>query len=271
VAAFCQQFTTIERRVKIDGFEYDIIARDRKVAIEYDGLYWHSELAGYPRDRHLKKTEHLEADGWTVIHIFEDEWVRQRPIVENRLRHLLGGARRRVGARQCDVRIIKSSVSKPFLDKHHIQGSVAASHHLGLYLGDELLAVATFGVARFRRDFDWELLRFSGAEDVVVPGAIGRLVAHFRRSHGGSIVSYADRRWGRGTTYEAIGFELIGTSPPAYFYFKGDLRQSRLSFQKARLRDLPSYSPEKSEAQIMAEEGWNRIYDCGTRVFGLRA
>jgi hypothetical protein len=253
----------------MEGFEFDITVPSARLAIEYDGLYWHSSNAGYPKDRHLKKTDALERLGWTVIHIFEDEWLHKRQVVENRLRHLIGASSARIGARECEVRAITASTSKQFLEAHHIQGSVPAKHHLGLFHGSRLVAVATLGRARFRKDCVWELLRFATVAGTSVPGAIGKLISAFRHQHAGAIVSYADRRWGLGRTYSSIGFEQIGVSPPSYFYFKGDLRHSRMTFQKAKLKDLPTFSESKTEEQIMLEDGWNRIYDCGTRVFRL--
>ena len=58
----------------IDG-ELDIFIPSRNLAIEFDGLYWHSEEGGkYGKNYHLKKTQACEKKGIHLIHIFEDEW-----------------------------------------------------------------------------------------------------------------------------------------------------------------------------------------------------
>jgi very-short-patch-repair endonuclease len=270
LADFCRQHTMVGVRQRLASFECDIVLPDHKIAIEYDGLYWHSEKSGYPRYRHLEKTEAIERIGWQLIHVFEDEWVKQRQIVEDRLLHLMKKTKRKVYARRCVVEKIAPALSREFVEKHHIQGAVPAKHHLGLMHEGELVAVATFGRCRFRKDHVWELLRFCSARGTSVIGGASKLLSSFRSQHSGSIISYADRRWSRGGVYESLGFTLLGTSPPAYHYFKGDLRANRLTFQKARLKELPSYDQSLTEAEIMAKEGWNRIYDCGTLIYSLK-
>lgn len=45
-------------------------------------------------------------------------------------------------------------------------------------------------------------------------------------------------------------------------------RFNRISFQKSKLKNMKSYSPEKTESEIMYEEGFLKVYDCGTIKVG---
>lgn len=260
--------TDVIRHFKIGSLEYDLLVPDRKLLIEYDGLYWHSEKAGYERDKHLLKTQLAEEHGYRLIHLFEDEWVRKRSIVESRLRALCGMSRR-VFARKTEIVELSSSEARSFFEANHIQGYSTSSVRLGLKLNGELLAAMTFARPRYNRAYDWELIRFANVAGTSVVGGAGKLLAEFRRLDFGSIVSYADRRWSDGGLYRALGFNQVGISPPSYWYFKGDLRHNRQTFQKAKLKDLPSYSADKTEVEIMFQEGWNRIWDCGNLIFAL--
>lgn len=59
------------------NYEFDLLVPDLKVAIEYNGMFWHSTVAkgfGY----HLHKTKWCEDHGWRLVHIWEDEWLGQR-------------------------------------------------------------------------------------------------------------------------------------------------------------------------------------------------
>lgn len=47
----------------------------RKLAVEYDGFYWHSDPASFTRDR--QKRAALQEMGWTVLSIVSDD-VRRR-------------------------------------------------------------------------------------------------------------------------------------------------------------------------------------------------
>jgi hypothetical protein len=269
LAAFCNTLGQVQRHLRLDGKEIDIVLPDHHLAIEYDGLYWHSEKAGYPKERHLEKTLLAQKAGLQLVHVFEDEWVHQRHIVEDRLRHLTGHQLQKVGARRCELVEVSAREARQFEEACHLQGSAASSIRLGLRYDGKLLALMTFGRPRYRRDHQWELIRCCVAGGWAVVGGASRLLAAFRSAHTGNIISYADRRWSKGDIYDALGFTLLGTSDPSYFYFKGDLRVNRQTFQKAKLKELPSYQADKTEGQIMAEEGWNRIYDCGTLVYSL--
>ena len=67
----------IRRRDKkiLNGMELDIYIPSKNVAIEYDGIRWHSEEFGKERNYHLNKTDLCLEKGIYLIHVFEDEWL----------------------------------------------------------------------------------------------------------------------------------------------------------------------------------------------------
>ena len=67
----------IRRRDKktLNGMELDIYIPSKNVAIEYDGIRWHSEEFGKDRNYHLSKTDLCLKKGVYLIHVFEDEWL----------------------------------------------------------------------------------------------------------------------------------------------------------------------------------------------------
>jgi very-short-patch-repair endonuclease len=66
----------------LDGKDVDIISKKHKICIEYNGLYWHSELFKR-KEYHLNKTKLAENLGYNLIHIFEDEWKEKKNIVKS--------------------------------------------------------------------------------------------------------------------------------------------------------------------------------------------
>ncbi|MBT2265970.1 DUF559 domain-containing protein [Rhodococcus erythropolis] len=56
----------------------DLALPDLKIAVEYDGWYWHMDAA----DRDDKKTAQLHAAGWSVIRIRETSRGRELPAVQ---------------------------------------------------------------------------------------------------------------------------------------------------------------------------------------------
>ncbi len=258
-------------REMIAPLELDLWLPERNLAIEFDGLYWHSDAVGKDSKYHLKKTIECEKKRIFLLHVFEDEWHDRRRIVEDRIKSALGIYDRKIYARKCQVRELPAQESNAFLEENHLQGADNAGIRYGLYFEEELVAVMTFGRPRFSRKYDWELVRFASKLGMQVIGGAGKLLSHFRKSHPGSIVSYADRRYSRGKLYESLGFARAGFSAPNYWYVKGNEKLSRYECQKHRLkrRFAGNFDPECSESENMARNGYSRIYDCGSIVYLL--
>lgn len=256
-------------RTLINPLELDIVIPDCKVAIEYDGLYYHSE-SNKNKLYHLDKTNRCDKFGYRLVHIFEDEWINKESIVKSRLKSILGLVKNRIYARKCTVKHIDSEICNKFIDKYHIQGTVSASVKLGLYYKTRLVAVMTFGKPRFNKKYSWELLRYCTVANFNIVGGASKLLAAFRKEYGGTIITYADKRWSQGNMYKKLGFKELKDSAPAYYYWKSYNRYSRVKFQKHKLPNLlEKFDPNLSELENMLANGYRRIYDCGNKVFEL--
>ena len=250
--------------------ELDIYVPDKNLAFEFDGLYWHND-SNKPKEYHLEKTKQCESKNIQLIHIFENEWIFKTNIVKSRIANLLGVFDNVVFARKCVVKLVDSCESKKFQDENHIQGSINAKVHLGLYFNDELISLMTFGKSRFSKKYEWEPLRFCNKCGYHIPGAAGKLLKHFERNYNPkSLVSYADRRWSKGKLYEALGFTFDHASDPNYWYFNGNahILMSRVQCQKHKLKTmLPKFDEMLSEVENMKMNGYQRIFDCGNIVY----
>ena len=253
----------------LNNKEIDIWIPDLKIAIEYDGLFYHSEEQGKGKNYHLQKTEECEKQGIQLIHIFEDEWLDKQKIVKSRLKHLIVNNERKIFARKCIVKEIDNALKDKFLNKYHIQGKDIAKTRLGLFYNNHLIAVMTFTKSRFNKKYEYELSRYATISNFTIIGGAGKLLKYFERNFNPkSIVTYADRRWSKGNLYFKLGFKLDHISTPNYFYVKNQHRFSRIQFQKHKLENiLENFNPNLSEAQNMKNNGYGKIYDCGNLVF----
>ena len=265
----CQQKKAIHScRSVLSPLELDVYIEDKRLAVEFDGLYWHSE-GNKDKNYHLKKTEQCEAKGIQLVHVFENEWIYKNDIVRSRLKNLLGIYDKIVYARKCEVREVKPSDSMDFQEENHIQGAIGAKVHLGLFYEEQLISIMTFGKPRYTKKAEWELLRFCNKLGYHIPGAAGKLLRHFERTYKPeSLISYADRRWSQGKLYKALGFKLDHISKPDYWYIVDDNLESRVKYQKHKLREIfGDFDETKTEVQIMLEHGYRRIFDCGNKVY----
>ena len=264
----------INDRTLLNGKEIDIYIPSKQIAIEYNGVYWHSDI--YVDDTyHRNKTELCELLGIQLIHLYEDDWDMKSEIVKSRIKNLLGLSDRKIHARKCDLRLVNSKESNLFLESNHIQGRINSKFSYGLYYEEELVSLMTFGSLRKSLGQDsaenrYEMLRFCNSLNTNVIGAAGRLFAAFVREYSPTeIISYADRSWSRGSLYYKLNFTLVDKGNPNYWYIIDGVRMHRYGYRKDVLV-RQGYDPNKTEKQIMIDRGIYRLYDSGSLKFVWR-
>ena len=95
----------------IPPLELDIYLPDKKLAIEFNGLYWHSEIAGRKnKNYHLNKLNLCADKGIELIQIFEDEWIQKKNIVLALLKSKLGIITNKYHARKLKIKIVDSNI-----------------------------------------------------------------------------------------------------------------------------------------------------------------
>lgn len=255
-------FDVVQRtRTVIAPKELDIYVPSKRLAIEFDGLYWHScdnkSDENEFKYKHVDKTDSCEAIGINLLHIFEDEWndSTKREIWKSVIKQKLG-INTRIYARKTELRDVPSKEANIFCQQNHLQGSARHTRAKGLYLDGELVMLATFGKSRFE-DAN-ELIRMCTKMHYTVVGGASKLLK------GESFVSYANRRWSSGGVYQAIGMKKVSVTAPNYFYVKDDTRYSRHQYMKSKLIDrLETYDPELTESENCYRNGLRKIFDCG--------
>ncbi|MGI0076648.1 MAG: DUF7487 domain-containing protein [Nitrosopumilaceae archaeon] len=250
--------------------EIDFYLPDRSLGIEFNGIYWHSELNGKDRNYHSNKTRLCKEKGIRLIHIFENEWTQKQDIVKSRLKNILGQSNR-IYARKCHVTEISAKTKRLFIEQYHIQGDCTSKINIGLIYENELVAVMSFGRSRFDKKVEYELIRYVCIQGHTIVGGASKLFKYFINTYNPtSIKSYSDIRWNTGNLYKQLGFDFVNESSPNYFYFKAPslALSPRVRFQKHKLeKQLEIFNPNLTEWQNMVNNGWNRIWDCGNSVW----
>lgn len=167
------------------------------------------------------------------------------------------------------------------MEKNHIQGKCGSSIRLGLFHGNKLVSVMTFGELRKSLghstiDNYYELIRYCSDLNCQVIGGASKLLSHFIKNNENvkKIITYADKRFSSidNNIYQKLNFKHIGDSVPSYWYFKlGEIvRHHRYKFAKHKLRDrLKSFDSNLTEWQNMQMNGYDRIWDCGNLKYEL--
>ena len=259
-------------RIVLNGKELDIYIPDKKLAIEFNGVYWHSEQKGKDKDYHLNKTIKCEEKGIQLLHIFDTEWLEKQPIVESIIDDRLGKFKKRIYIKKCFIEEIDNNMKDVFLEKNHIKGTDKSSIKLGLFRKNELVSILT--VDRSNNDkYQYEIYRICNKIGYQIIGAERKLWKYFTEKYNPKSVKInIDRRFFNGQLFKNIGFNKIGESKPNYFYFKSNSGLiPQIKFQKNNLKDkLDIYDSELTEWENMQNNGYNRIWDCGNFIFGWK-
>lgn len=250
-------------RKEIAPLELDILIPAKKVAIEFNGVYWHSFK---DKNYHLNKTKLCEEKGIRLLHIWEDLWINKKEIYKSIIKSALGIYDKKISARKCVCREIDNSTYKDFLIENHIQGAMNSTIRLGLFFNDELVQIAGWGKSRFKKG-DYELHRMCSKLNTQVVGGFSKLIYH---SNLDKFTSYVDRELYNGNGYRACGFSMKGYTSVGYFYKnnkKTEPRMNRISAQKHKLKEiLKEYDDTLTEGENMNINGYFKLYNCGNII-----
>lgn len=268
---------TVEQQVPVTykGKDYllDIVLPEQKIAVEYNGIFFHSTRFKLSPGFHKDKSEAAETLGLRLIHIFEDDWKHRKNAVEHLLRYTVGCLPTEM-ARKLTATDVSDNEAKAFYKLYHIQGTAVAPQqvHLGLYKQDRLLGVMSFtrrsSGRRLLDERSWELVRF--ASSVRIQGGAGKLFKEFlRRYKPEEVISFSWTHLFDGGVYNRLGFSLDKVLPPDYTYVDPNRcrRLHKAGFQRSRLaaRFPGVFDPELSERENCELLGYYRIYDCGKK------
>jgi hypothetical protein len=242
--------------------EIDLYLPDYKIGIEFNGLYWHSELFK-DNKYHFNKNLECISKGIKMINIWEDEWIYKRDIVESILLNIVGLIDNKIGARSCTISLVNNKVSRDFYNSNHIQGYVSSKYNIGLFYKNELVSLMSFTSRSINGKEEFELTRFCNKKFYIINGSASKLFRYFIENFKiDKIHTYSDNSIFTGNVYNKLGFKEMEKSTINYCWFKGDRRYHRFNFNKKKLVS-EGYDSSKTEVQIMNERGFYRIFGSG--------
>lgn len=252
-------------RKLIPPFELDIYIPEKKIAIEFNGVYWHSEKAGIEKNYHYDKWKQCQEKGIQLITIWEDDWRTKKELIKQMLSRKIGFSQQeKIYARKTVIKNINKKEADEFLDQNHIQGSVDGSTRLGLYTKDTdmLIAVILF---KKRNETEAELVRYATSKIVI--GGFTKLLKHFEKTQQNieKITTFADHTVSNGGLYENHGFINDYELKPDYSYVVKNSRVHKFNYRLKRFRNDPELKWEEglSERELAQLNNIYRIYDCG--------
>lgn len=251
----------------IKGYELDIYVPARRIAIEYNGIYWHSEEAGKDKNYHHDKWAACKEAGIQLIQVWEDEWNRNPAQIKRMLAHKLGiSNEKKVFARKTVVSELDKLSTELFLNENHVQGYASGSHYLGLKdkVTDELIAVLVLKKEAGTGGKILNIIRYATSANVV--GGFTKLLKHAEKTyHPERFITFSDHCVSDGGLYENNGFIADKELPPDYSYVSGTYRKHKFGYRLKRFQNDPDLLWEEglTERELAKLNKLLRIWDAG--------
>lgn len=222
----------------IAPYELDIFIESHKLAIEYNGLYWHSSdiLTGMC-DYHLTKTNMCDRLGIDLFHVFEHEWLDDVKksvwisIIKRRL-----GLCKILSIHDCTVQCYNDVTD--FIKTNSLQLNEFDKTSC-LWYNSELVSVITF-------------------KDDLITNVVFKNGFYIKDWHsvvGKGFVYHADKRY---ECWMMGGFDKVDVIEPAcYVYKHGDMKSVELFSKSYHNRDI--LNPSNGSYRF--------LYDCGKDIY----
>ena len=243
-----------DRRL-IAPYELDIVLPDYNIAIEFNGLYWHSEKVNDDLYHIEKKRKRAEEKGIRVINIYWDDWQEKKLLIQNYLKAQLGFIKNKIYGRKCKIKEIDSKTYAQFNKENHLMSNRNAKYKIALTYEDNIVAVAGFS--------DFELIRYTVKQDLLVIGGLGKITKWFLKNVNKKLFTYVDLDYFTGEGYKKVGFTPIKVTRPKLWFTDMVKRYSREQFQKHKLKDkFENFDNKLTAREICNLNGFYRIFGC---------
>jgi very-short-patch-repair endonuclease len=232
-------------RTIIKPKELDFFLPEHNLAIEFNGLYWHSSKFK-DIEYHATKTSLCNDQGVQLLHIFEDEWKTRKELLKKCILLLCEKTTNVVSA--ADLRIDQCEecdIAKFLADNHLNPQTVVGTHYVKVTQNDKLVAAAVLG----QRGDNIDVVQFSSDHQASYPGMISKVVSFLGKAfHCKTVTVKVDLRLSTGKLFSDNGWQCTHISPPSHEIVVAGQRQRNPS---------SCHSPKL------------HIYDAGTAHFSI--
>lgn len=226
-------------------WEVDIYCPTQKVAIQFNGHYWHGEQKQPNHHAHYEQSKYCRAEGVRLIHVWDYEWnnPRQQAVLKNIILGALHMLPERYYARECEVKCYRQGDMRwqelnRFFAENNIQGNRGGSVVFTLEKEGRVLMAYKFGRpsgGKAKEKYEWEMVRGAAAPSVQVVGGATRLWQHFlKEMKPRSVVYYVDFNYFDGVSVEKLGGRYAGhtASYKNYWVKKAEVKNREPSKHK---------------------------------------
>ena len=261
----------------LNGKELDIYIPEKNIAIELNGILWHSFGSSWPNNlaeektnktKHYDKYKQCENLGIQLLQFTDIDYCNKKDIILNIIKAKLGLVDKRIYARSCEIKKISKKEKSEFCMNNHLQGDGHSQIEYGLFYNDELVSVMTFGKRKITKgELKMEIIRYCTKLNYNIVGGASKLLKYFiKHNKCASLITYSDNSISNGAVYNHLGFKFIKETKWNYWYIQPDKHDKLLHRSNFMRHKLGTTLTEREE---MYKRGYRRYYDAGNKVYEM--
>lgn len=247
----------------IDGYEIDLYIPEKNIAIEFNGLFWHTEDKGKDSKYHYNKWLLCQQKKIQLIHIWEDDWSKRKDIVQKSLIYKLGVYKgEKIYARKTEIVPMSKKQAETFFTNNHIQGYSSGSIYLGLKKDNEIESAII--VKKENNGKTFNIIRYASKTPII--GGFTKLISYIIKQYNfEEFITFSDHGISDGNLYSSNGFTADKELAPDYMYLVNGERKHKFGYriQKFKTNDKLKWQEGMSETQLAKLNNLERIWDAG--------
>lgn len=247
-------------RKLLSGKELDFYFPEKKLAIEFNGTWWHGYKFGEEmpvsefKQRHEWKRLECQKHGIRLLNIDEADYLDRPKVFQSFMLDCLLD-RQKVYARDCILREVDKRTAKEFCEKYHVNGWRASSVAYGLFHDNELLCVASFSK---HLKYGWECIRLCYKTGVSITGGWEKIQKHF----GKQFLHYVNLNFFSGENKTGCGYRFVFHRTDIVYRNRLQTKENIMKYVK---KDYV-YNSSLSNFQNCLAGGGIAIFDCGNDI-----
>ncbi len=265
LASIIADFIEIEQQKQIDNMMVDILVPSKNVVLEYNGLYWHSDLSKSDV-YHISRSRRLHSYGYRTVHIWEDEWYEYKDVVTNKIKEILGLIDKQpIDKSEYSIRQFTNERVDKFLSEYYIGQDDTSTRYVVLNK-NSILAVLFANKQSDVFHIDRIVYRFDRHyEDVL------NILLHYCKENKLDIKIKSDYRWDgiNNKVYEKLGMVQNSDIDPNFEYIYHGKKENTLGLVgiKRYDKDILTRQIEKSGSNNEYADSLAKVYDCGGAIY----
>jgi len=249
---------TVEENCRkiIKPLELDIYVKNKKFAIEFNGVYWHTHKIKKNIYYHYEKYRRCKEKNIVLFMFFDDEWKYKREILFNKIDSKLGKNKiinfnKKIHA----IEKLNSIDAFYFINKNSMYDYGRRTNYIGIYdnnLKDYLSVLGYVKSKRKNEDYDVKIVSYMEKIGIMSFDFLKIFIKYLKSLGYKKIWFEVDNRFNDFIFFEKIGFKFLKEIKPRFYYVKKRIRIKENLINK--IEDVKNL---------------DIVYDCGKTVYKI--